>query len=41
MKMPGGNLQIEWDGEGAPVFMTGPATTVYEGTLEWEGEWAK
>ena len=31
--LPGGTLQIEWQGEGHPVLMTGPATTVYEGTI--------
>ena len=31
--LPGGDLRIEWAGEGRPVFMTGPAETVYEGTL--------
>jgi diaminopimelate epimerase len=30
----GGALAIEWSGSGAPVMMTGPATTVFEG--EWE-----
>ena len=29
----GGELTIAWRGEGAPVMMTGPASTVYEG--EW------
>lgn len=29
----GGELQIEWQGPGQPVLMTGPATTVYEGTV--------
>ncbi len=28
----GGELGIEWRGDGSPVFMTGPAVTVYEGT---------
>jgi diaminopimelate epimerase len=32
--MRGGTLSIAWAGPGAAVFMTGPATTVYEG--EWE-----
>lgn len=32
--LPGGTLSIEWQGRGAPVFMTGPATTVFEGTIE-------
>lgn len=31
--LPGGTLQIEWQGEGHPVLMTGPAATVYEGTI--------
>ncbi len=29
-----GVLTIEWAGEGAPVFMTGPAETVYAGTID-------
>ena len=31
--LPGGRLQIEWQGENQPVLMTGPATTVFEGTI--------
>jgi len=31
--LPGGDLIIEWAGEGQNVFMTGPATTVFEGEL--------
>jgi diaminopimelate epimerase len=30
----GGMLTIEWAGLGAPVMMTGPATTVFEGEIE-------
>lgn len=30
--LPGGDLELEWAGEGAPVFMTGPATEVFSGT---------
>jgi diaminopimelate epimerase len=30
----GGVLTIEWQGENSPVMMTGPAETVFEGTLE-------
>ena len=30
----GGVLTIEWAGEGRPVLMTGPATTVFEGDIE-------
>jgi len=30
----GGDLRIAWEGEGHPVFMTGPAETVFEGEIE-------
>ncbi len=30
----GGTLTIEWAGGAAPVLMTGPATTVFEGEIE-------
>lgn len=33
VELPGGRLQIAWQGEGQPVYMTGPATTVYTGTV--------
>ena len=33
--LPGGTLQIEWAGPGERLWMTGPATFVYEG--EWLG----
>lgn len=33
MHLRGGTLQLQWEGEGKPVFMTGPATTVYEGQI--------
>lgn len=29
----GGELMIRWDGEGQPVWMTGPAVTVFEGEI--------
>ncbi len=29
----GGALTIRWDGEGSPVFMTGPAVTVFHGEI--------
>jgi diaminopimelate epimerase len=32
--LPGGSLLIRWAGPGQPVWMTGPATTVFEGTIE-------
>jgi diaminopimelate epimerase len=31
--LTGGTLNIEWQGEGQPVMMTGPAVTVYEGEI--------
>ncbi|MBI5185282.1 MAG: diaminopimelate epimerase [Nitrospinae bacterium] len=33
VELKGGNLKIHWEGEGHPVFMRGPATTVYTGTI--------
>jgi diaminopimelate epimerase len=30
----GGDLRIEWSGGESPVFMTGPAETVFEGEIE-------
>ena len=30
----GGELDVRWDGAGKPVWMTGDAVTVYEGTIE-------
>lgn len=30
----GGTLTIDWDGASGPVIMTGPAATVFEGTIE-------
>lgn len=32
--LPGGALEVSWAGEDRPVFMTGPAETVFEGTVE-------
>ena len=32
--LPGGDLVISWSGEETPVWMTGPATTVFEGEIE-------
>ncbi len=34
LSLPGGDLEIEWQGEGQPVMMTGPATTVYSGQIK-------
>lgn len=35
LEMRHGALLLEWAGEGAPIYMTGPAETVYEGSLPW------
>jgi len=32
--LTGGNLVVKWAGEGHPVFMTGPATQVYQGYID-------
>ena len=32
----GGDLNIEWNEKDNHVYMTGPATTVFEGQIEWE-----
>ena len=37
--MRGGELHIQWAGDGAPVWMTGPAESVFEGTLEIDKLW--
>lgn len=34
VELPGGVLDISWLGRGTPVFMTGPATTIFDGTIE-------
>jgi diaminopimelate epimerase len=31
--LPGGSLRIDWQGEGQPVVMTGPAEAVFDGVL--------
>ncbi|TDY03978.1 diaminopimelate epimerase [Thiohalophilus thiocyanatoxydans] len=35
--LPGGTLQIQWQGGDSPVLMTGPATTVFEGNIQVQG----
>ncbi|HSW12960.1 MAG TPA: diaminopimelate epimerase [Solimonas sp.] len=35
VQVRGGMLTIEWAGEGQPVWMTGPAETVFTGEIEW------
>ena len=32
--LPGGSLVVSWQGEGQPVWMTGPATEVFEGEID-------
>ena len=32
--LPGGRLQVSWRGPGQPVWMSGPAAFVFEGTIE-------
>ncbi|GAB1110541.1 MAG: diaminopimelate epimerase [Shewanella algae] len=32
--LPGGTLTIKWDGEGKPLWMTGPAEQVYDGQIQ-------
>lgn len=36
VRVRGGMLLIEWGGEGQPVWMTGPAETVFTGEIEWQ-----
>lgn len=38
VELRGGRLVIEWQGDGTPVMMDGPATTVFEGQLRLSGE---
>jgi len=35
MSLRGGKLALQWDGGDAPLWMTGPAQTVFEGSIEW------
>ncbi len=37
VEMPGGTLEVGFDGRGENLTLSGPAETVYEGTLEWRG----
>ncbi|HEY4732750.1 MAG TPA: diaminopimelate epimerase, partial [Gammaproteobacteria bacterium] len=34
IELPGGSLLVQWAGGGAAVWMTGPATHVFEGKIE-------
>ncbi|MCT6868254.1 MAG: diaminopimelate epimerase, partial [Gilliamella apicola] len=33
VNLPGGKLVIEWQGANKPLYMTGPATHVYDGFI--------
>ena len=34
VELPGGTLRVQWSGEGAPVWMQGPAQFVFEGEMQ-------
>ena len=34
VELPGGNLKVQWEGPGLPVWMTGEAVTVFEGMIQ-------
>jgi diaminopimelate epimerase len=34
VQLPGGILTIDWQGPGHPLWMTGPAETAFEGSVE-------
>lgn len=34
VELPGGQLKISWQGRGYPVLMTGPAVSIFEGSIE-------
>jgi diaminopimelate epimerase len=36
VQLLGGTLRVSWAGEGQPVWMSGPAVTVFEGTIDLE-----
>ena len=37
VQLRGGELSVDWQGEGEPVWMTGPADTVFEGEIDLAG----
>ncbi|MFN7741392.1 MAG: diaminopimelate epimerase [Cyanobacteriota bacterium] len=41
LDLPGGALEIEWDGASGPVWMTGPAEAVFHGQLAHESDLAE
>ncbi len=34
VSLPGGDATVEWDGPGAPIFLSGPVQTVYSGVID-------
>ena len=32
--VPGGRLQVEWQGDKHPIWLTGPTTTVFKGQMD-------
>ncbi len=34
VELRGGRLRVDWEGEGKPLYMSGPAETVFEGEIE-------
>lgn len=34
VELPGGELNISWQGQGCPVLMTGPAVSIFEGIIQ-------
>ena len=38
VELRGGSLEVQWSGNGHPILMTGPATRVYDGIIDWNAE---
>ncbi|MHB1527870.1 MAG: diaminopimelate epimerase [Acidiferrobacteraceae bacterium] len=38
VELRGGLLEVQWSGSGHPILMTGPATRVYDGIIDWNAE---
>jgi diaminopimelate epimerase len=36
VSLPGGELAVNWEGRGQPLWLAGPTTCVYEGQIEYE-----
>jgi diaminopimelate epimerase len=41
VNLPGGQLKVEWRGEGEPVRLSGPAKTVFNGKIRWQANQTK